>query len=299
MLPSDFKLMLPMLKILSDGNVYSIKELTSKLSNEFRLNHSERERYNVTETVYEIEHRVGWARTKLRKACLIEFPEPNISKITDLGKEVLRDNIREITDEYLLGFNSYKEYYEDLKDLNSENVDTFEESIEKSYFVTKNLLSTEIIDRVLNKSPKFFEELVVELLLKMGYGNYRKGAGIVIGGLDDEGIDGIIHEDKLGLDSIYIQAKRWARNNKIVSEEIDKFRGALGRKGAKKGILITTSYYTPEAIKNANDNKEYKMVLIDGDRLADLMIEYNMGCVPHQTYVMKEIDDDFFDEYNK
>lgn len=147
--------------------------------------------------------------------------------------------------------------------------------------------------RILKMSDKFFEKLVVKLLLKMGYGNFHEEAGKVIGGLKDGGIDGIIFQDKLGVDPIYIQAKKWGKNDKIGDAEIRNFVGALSDKTTKKGIFITTCSFTPDAIKRAEKNQ---IILVDGEKLVNLMIEYNLGCDSSKIYNIKKIDDNFFDE---
>ena len=144
-------------------------------------------------------------------------------------------------------------------------------------------------------SPSFFERLVVELLVKMGYGGSIKDAGKAIGKTGDEGIDGTIKEDKLGLDIIYIQAKRWKTGNIVGRPELQKFVGALAGQGAKKGIFITTSSFTKEA-KEYSPKNETKIVLIDGERLTQLMIDYNLGCATQQVYEVKKMDSDYFDE---
>jgi restriction system protein len=140
----------------------------------------------------------------------------------------------------------------------------------------------------------FFEKLVVDLMLSMGYGGSRKDAGEVVGKSNDKGIDGIIFEDRLGLDLIYLQAKRW--EGSVGSETVATFIGSLSLKGAHKGVLITTSVFTKEALKNAEDSKTARIILIDGERLASLMIEYNLGVSIQDTYVIKKIDQDYFEQ---
>jgi restriction system protein len=152
-----------------------------------------------------------------------------------------------------------------------------------------------LLNKVIELSPTFFERLVVELLVKMGYGGSIKDAGKAVGKSGDEGIDGTIKEDKLGLDIIYIQAKRWKAGNVVGRPELHKFVGALAGQGAKKGIFITTSNFTKEALDYTPKN-ETKIVLIDGEQLAQLMIDYNLGCATQQTYELKKIDSDYFGE---
>ncbi len=172
---------------------------------------------------------------------------------------------------------------------------TPEENLDKAYQHIRKSLASELLSRVVELSPTFFERLVVELLVKIGYGGSIKDAGKAIGKSGDEGIDGTIKEDKLGLDIIFIQAKRWKSGNVVGRSELHKFVGALAGQGAKKGIFITTSNFTKEALDYTPKN-ETKIVLIDGEQLAQLMIDYNLGCTTQQVYELKKIDSDYFDE---
>ena len=176
-----------------------------------------------------------------------------------------------------------------------QNEETPEESLDKAYQRIRKSLVSELLNKVVELSPTFFERLVVELLVKMGYGGSIKDAGKAIGKSGDEGIDGTIKEDRLGLDIIYIQAKRWKPENVVGRPELHKFVGALAGQGAKKGIFITTSKFTKEALDYTPKN-ETKIVLIDGEQLAQLMIDYNLGCTTQQTYEVKKIDSDYFGE---
>jgi restriction system protein len=199
----------------------------------------------------------------------------------------------------------FDEYNEFLKITNDNKNDdgtvseiethTPEELMEVAFQNIKRTLADEILEKIRNVSPSFFEKLVVDLLVKMGYGGSIKDAGKAIGKTNDEGIDGTIKEDKLGLDVIYIQAKRWKEGNVVGRPELHKFVGALAGQGAKKGIFITASMFTKEAIEYTPKN-ETKIILIDGIQLAELMIEYNVGVSNQQTYEIKKIDNDYFDE---
>jgi len=172
---------------------------------------------------------------------------------------------------------------------------TPEENLERAYQRIRKSLASELLSKVIDLSPAFFERLVIELLVKMGYGGSIKDAGKAIGKSGDEGIDGTIKEDKLGLDIIYVQAKRWKTGNVVGRPEIHKFIGALAGQGAKKGIFITTSSFTKEALDYTPKN-ETKIVLIDGERLAQHMIDFNIGCTTQQIYELKKIDSDYFYE---
>lgn len=172
---------------------------------------------------------------------------------------------------------------------------TPDEILENAYQSIRKTLAQDLLAKVVSLSPAFFERLVVELLVKMGYGGSIKDAGKAIGKSSDEGIDGTIKEDKLGLDIIYIQAKRWAPGNVVGRPELHKFVGALAGQGAKKGVFITTSSFTREASEYVPRN-ETKIVLIDGEQLAQLMIDYNLGVTVQQTYEIKRMDNDYFGE---
>ncbi|GAB4041404.1 hypothetical protein GCM10028809_68560 [Spirosoma gilvum] len=180
--------------------------------------------------------------------------------------------------------------------LNDENASqTPEETLEMSYQSIRKTLAQDLLNKVVALTPAFFERLVVELLVKMGYGGSIKDAGKAIGKSGDEGIDGTIKEDKLGLDIIYIQAKKWAPGNVVGRPELHKFVGALAGQGAKKGVFITTSSFSREAADYVPRN-ETKIVLIDGEQLAQLMIDYNLGVTVQQTYEVKRMDNDYFGE---
>ncbi|HRU18116.1 MAG TPA: restriction endonuclease, partial [Bacteroidia bacterium] len=197
--------------------------------------------------------------------------------------------------EFIKASRNNNESEEDETSIIENNEQTPEENLDKAYQRIRKSLASELLNKVVDLSPAFFERLVVELLVKMGYGGSIKDAGKAMGKSGDEGIDGTIKEDKLGLDIIYIQAKRWKPGNVIGRPELQKFVGALAGQGAKKGIFITTSNFTKEALDYTPRN-ETKIVLIDGEQLAQLMIDYNLGCTPQQTYEIKKIDSDYFGE---
>lgn len=216
---------------------------------------------------------------------------------------MLRDNPDRIDSVYLERFQEFREFKSRKRNV-SHNVvipkpesisvaHTPLESLDQAYQEMRSALASDLLDRVLDLSPVFFERLVVELLVRMGYGGSIIDAGQAIGKTGDEGIDGTIKEDMLGLDTVYIQAKRWSRCNVVGRPELQKFVGALAGQGAKKGIFITTSSFTKEAKEYAPKN-DTKIVLIDGEELADYMIDYNLGCTTHQTYEVKKIDNDYF-----
>lgn len=219
------------------------------------------------------------------------------------GIEVIKKKPTFINVKFLKQFSEFVEFQtsksegSDIEIYSNEyqSIQTPEESLETAYQKIRKSLASELINKVVELSPAFFEKLVVELLVKMGYGGSIKDAGKAMGKSGDEGIDGTIKEDKLGLDIIYIQAKRWKPGNVVGRPELQKFIGALAGQGAKKGIFITTSNFSKEAIEYTPRN-ETKIVLIDGVQLAQLMIDYNLGCTPLQAYDVKKIDNDYFSE---
>ena len=300
MIPDFQTIMLPLLKEISNRNEFTAKDVNSNLSKYFNLTDDELQEMLPSGKQAVFVNRVAWAKAHLKIAGLLESPKRGSFKITPKGLEVLNQNPEIINLKFLKTLPDYIEYLESSKsdekttDVNSETEDikTPEELIEQSFLTIQKALSQELITKVKSCSPYFFENLVVELLVKMGYGGSLSDAGKAIGKSGDEGIDGIIKEDKLGLDIIYIQAKRWEGN--VGRPEIQKFVGALAGQGAKKGIFITTSKFTPDAL-NYIPRNETKIVLIDGEKLTRLMIEYNLGVSTHNIYELKKMDIDYFE----
>lgn len=300
MIPDYQSIMLPFLKCLEDKKEYKYRDIIESLALYFQLNDSERKELLTSGTQAIFDNRVGWAKTYLKKAGLLDSPKRGVVVITDLGLETLAKNLSKIDAKYLKQFPSFIEFQNSSRsettslDIIEQN-ETPEENLDKAYQNIRKSLTTELLNKVIELSPNFFEKLVVELLVKMGYGGSIKDAGKAVGRSGDEGIDGTIKEDKLGLDIIYIQAKRWRIGNVVGRPEIQKFVGALAGQGAKKGIFITTSHFSREALEYTPRN-ETKIVLIDGEQLAQLMIDYNLGCTTQQVYEIKKIDNDYFGE---
>lgn len=298
MIPDFQTIMLPLLKKLSDKEEHHFRNLIEVLAVEFELTDDERKELLPSGQQPIFDNRVGWARTYLKKAGLIDSPKRGISKITNRGIDVLKQNPKELNLALLMSGQNLSEVPGPNSNFDPTDItttDTPEENLDKAYQRLKKTLANEILTKVVELSPAFFERLVVELLVKMGYGGSIKDAGKAMGKSGDEGIDGTIKEDKLGLDIIYIQAKRWKPGNVVGRPELQKFVGALAGQGAKKGIFITTSNFTKEALDYTPRN-ETKIVLIDGEQLAQLMIDYNLGCTTQQTYELKKIDSDYFGE---
>ncbi len=290
---------------LSNGTIRSIKEITELLSEEFELSSDESNELLPSGQSLIFPNRVGWARTYLKKAGLVDYPKRGMVSITQRGLEVLQKNPSKIDNNLLksfpefLHFQSYKKDESD-SDIAAEfnkavDTQTPEETIENAYQTIRQALALDLLETVRNLSPQFFERLVVELLVKMGYGGSIKDAGQALGKSGDEGIDGTIKEDRLGLDIIYIQAKKWHATNTVGRPELHKFVGALVGQGAKKGVFITTSSFTKEAVDYVPRN-DTKIVLIDGQQLSQLMIDYNLGVAPQRNYEVKRLDSDYFEE---
>lgn len=301
-IPDYQTVMLPLLRLVGQQNPISVRDAIEKISIEFKLTKEERSALLPSGKQEIIVNRVGWARTYMKKAGLLSSPARGMIEITDRGKQVLSEKPTLINVAYLSKFPEFEAFRaiehdkEDDKSRTSVSVDsngTPEELLEQSYQELKTALLDDIIQRVKSCSPQFFEKLVVDTVVKMGYGGSRKEAGKAIGQSGDEGIDGIINEDRLGLDVIYLQAKRWEGN--VSRPEIQKFAGALQGKRARKGIFITTSDFTSEA-KEFVKHIDAKIILIAGHQLAELMWEYNIGVSSSAAYEVKRLDLDFFSE---
>jgi len=300
-IPDYQSIMLPLLKLSSDGEIHRFRESIEDLAKYFNLTAEERKELLPSGKQPTFDNRVGWARTYMTKAGLLSSPKRGLFQITEKGKEVLSKNPNNINVSFLEQFPKFIEFRQLRKDKNKDQIDinekesftTPEENLENSYQILRTELGSEILTNIKSCSPNFFEQLVVDLLVKMGYGGSRKEAGEAIGRSGDEGIDGIIKEDRLGLDIIYLQAKRW--ESVIGRPEIQKFAGALQGQRAKKGIFITTSSFTREALEYVR-NIETKIILIDGIQLVDLMIDHNIGVSTEAVYELKRIDSDYFTE---
>lgn len=308
MIPDYQTLMLPLLEELADNNEHELQELIKNLSDKFSLTDEERNELLPSGNQEIINNRVGWARTYLKKANLLTSPRRATFKITEQGLEVLNKKPAKIDVKFLQGLDDFKKWqtsyqtnYQNKKDNETseesiseiEQGKTPEELLDYSFQKLKDELALELIEKIKNCSPGFFERLVIDLLIKMGYGGSRKEAGQIIGKSGDGGIDGIIKEDKLGLDTIYVQAKKW--ENTVPVGQVRDFAGSLLSKKAKKGIFISTSNY-PKGAYEFVASIEPKIVLIDGKELAELMIQHNVGMATKSIYELKKLDLDYFEE---
>lgn len=292
--------MLPLLKFYGNGQERANREAIDALAKDFKLTDEERRMMLPSGVQGLFDNRVNWARTYMKKAALIESPKRGVHKITKRGLDILKKKPERIDVAYLGQFQEFKDFralrhakQEDEEPELDLNNKTPEESLEGAYQKLREDLAADMIQRLKSCSPSFFERLVVEVIVKMGYGGTRKDAGKAIGTSGDGGIDGIIKEDKLGLDAIYIQAKRW--ENTVGRPEIQKFVGALTGQRAKKGLFITTSDFSSDA-EDYVSRIDAKVVLIDGETLAQLMIDHNVGVSTVGSYDIKKVDSDYFSE---
>ena len=293
--------MLPFLRHLGDGKEHSLQDAEESLAESFKLTPAERAELLPSGQQGVFKNRIGWARTYLKKAALIEAPRGAVFKITERGMQTLATNPSKIDVKFLEQWPEFMEFRDVSKPsaVQAQPIElsltttTPEEAIELAYLGLREQLAQELLSRIMSCSPTFFEQLVVELLVKMGYGGSRRDAGERIGQTGDGGIDGIIKEDRLGLDTIFIQAKRW--QGSVGRPEIQKFVGALQGQRARKGVFITTSSYTSDAVDYAS-RIDTKVVLIDGKNLSALMIDFDVGVSASASYVVKRVDSDYFEE---
>lgn len=303
-IPDYQAVMLPLLKIAADGKEHQIQDATNALAEQFGLTDEERKELLPSGVDRVFRNRIGWARTYLKKAGLIDYPKRGYFKATERGQKVVAQNLPKIDVRFLKQYPEFIEFYAAKKpttDARAEEPDspdvsneTPEEALAAGYLKLRKQIESDLLARVKSCAPDFFEQLVVTLLTTMGYGGSLADAGRAIGKTGDGGVDGVIKEDKLGLDLLYIQAKRWD-NTTVGSPEIQKFVGALYGKKAKKGIFITTSTFSKAAVEYAA-GLDSKVILIDGAQLAELMFEYGVGVSMVNSYAVKRIDSDFFSE---
>ena len=291
MIPDFQSAMLPILSKMKDEKIYDSTMIRNILVEHFGITEEEKQVKTPNGKQLLYYNRIAWSISYLRTGGLIESPERGKYKISELGKKVLNNPPEKITIRFLKELNPDKNLFEREK-----KEKTPDELIEEGHKRINQELSKILLQNIENASPYKFEEIVVELLIKMGYGDSDFNNGEVTSKSGDEGIDGIIKEDKLGLDKIYVQAKRWKKETKIGRPEIQKFVGALDGQRAKKGIFITTASFSQEALNYANNTSNATVILIDGQKLTDLMIEYEAGVTVKDTIKICKIDTDFFTE---
>jgi restriction system protein len=295
-IPDYQTIMLPLLRFLSDGLEHLVSEAVEAMSGEFALSPDERQQLLPSGTSTVIGSRVGWARTYMKKAGLLDSPKRGVIKITARGLAILKKKPVRIDVKFLDQFPEFVAFRTLSRDDQTHATPamaTPEEALEDSYQTLRASLEAELLARVRSATPAFFERLVVDLLVRMGYGGSFRDAGQAVGKSGDGGIDGIIKEDRLGLDVIYLQAKRW--DSPVGRPEIQKFAGALQGNRARKGVFITTSTFSKDA-RVFTERIESKIVLIDGEHLARLMVDHSVGVSLIGSYELKRVDSDYFSE---
>jgi restriction system protein len=303
-IPDFQSVMRPVLATVADGKPLALSALREQVTNSFQLSEAERLERLPSGKQTVINNRVGWARTYLNKAGLLSIPAKGMVQITERGLEALTSGPERITVSWLKRYPEFADFHAPNTAANTlvaeqpESVEVTEqatpdEQMASAHQAMMQSLADELLAQVRIATPSFFEQVVVDLMIAMGYGGSRKEAGRATQATSDDGIDGIIKEDKLGLDVIYLQAKRWA--NTVHRPEIDKFIGALTRQRARKGVFITTSDFSAGA-REAALGLDIKVVLIDGVELARLMVENNLGCSVKQVYEVRQLDTDYFAE---
>ena len=301
----DFQtLMRPLLDLHADREEHLNRDLVNALAEQFSLTPEERREMLPSGRAKTFDNRVGWAKTYISAAGLIEAPRRAVLIITEKGVQALVDHPKTIDLRVLAKLNgsrSVRERRRDEKpeleqerDAGIEIHETPEEAVENAYLTLRNDVEREIVAKILANPPEFLERVIIDLVVKMGYGGNRKDAGEAIGRSGDEGIDGIIKEDPLGLDIIYLQAKRY--EGTVGRPEIQKFAGALQGQRARKGIFITTSSYSKDA-KEFASKIDTKIILIDGSTLAKLMFDHGVGVSVNTVYEVKKVDTDYFEEF--
>jgi restriction system protein len=303
-LPDYQTLMLPILKRLKADGEVAAPALRDQLAEEFSLSNDEVEQLLPSGKQTALANRVGWALTYLRQAKVIESPKRGHYQVTNRGSEILLGNPEKVTTQYLMRYPEFVAFREgnnpsenpaDTKGAPEASITlTPDEQIRQGYGRLKDSLAAELLEKILGASPSFFEHLVVDLLLAMGYGGSKEDAASIVGKSGDGGIDGIIKEDRLGLDCIYVQAKRYA-DKPVGRPDVQGFAGALQGKRARKGIFITTSKFTADA-KGYVESLPTTIVLIDGVQLAQLMIEHGVGVGETGVFKILKLDEDYFIE---
>ena len=324
-IPDFQSIMQPLLRLVGDGNEHRGREYGEALAREFGLSSAERQQLLPSGRQSVFDNRVGWAATYLVKAGLLERSGRGAIRITDRGRKVLQTNVTRIDIAFLSQYPEFEEFRRrstpdepaasprsprngsrgtggvdprptwDREPPNRSLVaeQTPAELLETSYQRLRQALADELLDRIRTAPPRFFEQLVIDLLVTMGYGGSRADAGQAVGGSGDDGVDGIIKEDRLGLDFVYVQAKRW--DQPVGRPLVQAFAGSLEGQRARKGVFITTSTFTRDA-RDYVTRIEKRIVLVDGEQLAQLMIDHGVGVADVTTYQVKRVDADYFGE---
>lgn len=304
-IPSFQAFFYPTLLMLRDGKEYSLNDLREYLTQYFNLTEEEKSERLPSGVQTKFDNRIYWTKSYFSKAKLVDSAKKSYIKITNRGLNLLNNTTGDkITIKDLENFPEFQDFrgshLSDNKGKDDNVVEKLDnqtpfEKLEDNYQILKNELAQELLEKIRENTWQFFEDLVIDLMIKMGYGGSKSRVGHTMKRTNDEGIDGIINEDKLGLDLIYLQAKMWKDETIIGRPEIQKFVGALHGKRAKKGVFITTSKFSSNAYEYVN-TIEPKVILIDGKTLTELMIEYNVGTTTIESYYVKKIDTDYFEK---
>lgn len=302
--------MLPLLQLCGDEHEHTLSELGEIIAKQFMLTDADTQELLTSGKQTKFVNRLAWVKSYFNKAGLLDFPSRGKFKITQRGLDLLKTNPKTIRINTLYSYPEFVKFHKgnnqpiDSNEQNTKPITQYkneiellnpEEQLENAYQDLRTQLAATLLDTILKNPPSFFEQLVVDLLVAMGYGGSRKDAGQALGKTGDGGIDGIIKEDKLGLDIIYLQAKRYAIDNVVASREVRDFTGSLEGHGAHKGVLITTSTFTRDGIEFVKRLQQKKIVLIDGEKLTQLMIDNNIGVSTTEIYTIKKIDLDYFE----
>jgi restriction system protein len=302
MIPDYQSLMRPVLDCAAKSEV-RIGDVVDELAARLKLTDEERNELLPSGKQTRFANRVHWAKSYLKQAGLVKPTRRGHFVITDRGKAALANPAASINKNYLEQFDEFQQFVSRAKEtehpsaalsVEADDQATPDEILRVAHKKINAALSAELLDRVRQASPAFFENLIVELLLAMGYGGTSEEAGRALGKSSDDGVDGVVDQDPLGVDQIYVQAKRYAETNSIGAGAIRDFYGALSLKKAHKGIFVTTSSFSPSAVETAKSLGS-RIVLIDGPQLARLLIRYNIGCRDEEVLHLKKIDEDFFE----
>jgi len=306
--PDYQTLMLPVLRHAADGEI-RVPEVEDLIADEFKLTNEERDQLLPSGRQKLLHNRIHWAKFYLTKAGLIDIPKRGRFIASEAGRALLARNPTRIDVELLLQYPTFRDFHRgqsadklDATPAEKSNSSlqptihrTPEEQIEAAHLALQSALSTELVQRILQNSPAFFESVIVELLVAMGYGGSHRNASTQLGRSGDGGVDGVINEDRLGLDRVYVQAKRYRSDHGVGRPDVQAFVGSLVGLGATKGVFVTTSTFSSQATEFVRHLTQ-RIVLIDGQRLANLMIEHNVGVRTNQTVEFKRLDEDFFAE---
>ena len=293
------------MKCLADGEMHSLTEIRKFCSGYFKISLEEQE-IRLKSGYSMLNHRIGWACTYLKKAGLIESPQKAYFKLTNEGKSALALGSEKITLKYLQRYESFRDFKNSNKSISDENkkfeintaAPTPIEMMDSAIQQLNSILADNLMEQILKMSPYDFENLVVNLLIKMGYGSLQIPGNIATKKSRDEGIDGTVTLDRFGFETIYLQAKQLKPDSTVGRPDIQRFLGALVGQGAKKGLFITTSRFSKEAIQYSEKQLNNKIILVDGKLLTQLMIEYNLGVTTASVYEVKQVNYEFFNEEN-